>query len=147
MLKKAYELGVRQALEDAGLVKQAELTPHEKANRLPLELLGGTGGTLIGGVGGSMLGGLGGLGLAKALDLDERMSIGIGGILGGLTGAGLGGYGGYRSGKNLANEAVRRSMVGDVFHAAGYGPGMYDSTGTKAQEVRRYLIDQGILSG
>jgi len=26
MIKEAYELGVRQALEDAGLVKQAELT-------------------------------------------------------------------------------------------------------------------------
>lgn len=149
MLKHAYLLGVAQAVsEHSSLEKDAELTPYERAKRMDgLGFLSGAGGVAAGGLGGGVLGGLGGFGLSKALDLDEKNSIGLGALLGGVAGAGLGGYGGYRLGENISDEAARRSITGDVLHGMGYGPGAYSSGGDLENTVRQKLIAEGVLSG
>lgn len=105
MLKLAYQVGVKLALDEAG----AELS--DAARRLY-----GIAGGLAGAVGGGFLGRYLGQSAANAFDLDEDVSRAVGTGLGALTGAGLGGA----AGANLAT--VLRGQPNQVAAAPAYEP-------------------------
>jgi hypothetical protein len=105
MLKHAYELGVRKALEEVGLTKEAFLGQALTKGLSQLVSKGGTlgrgatwavqhplaaktlGGAAIGGVGGGLFGGEGGFGRGALMGA----GIGAGAHAGGLLGLGRGG--------------------------------------------------------
>jgi len=118
MIKEAYELGVRQALEDAGLVKKSEVTKEAFLGSIAGGLyggmkapegeggrgaLGGALGTELFGGAGALAGGGGGLGIAALLAALSKNKIPmdktIAPLLIGGAGAGALGGGIYGAGK------------------------------------------------
>ena len=114
-LGEAYELGVRTALREAGLIKEAD-DPGSAVWPALFGPLGGglaaqegkgweaAGKTYLGGLGGTAVGGLGGAGLGALLasilskgKIDPRAGALAGGVLGGTAGNVAGNVLGYRS--------------------------------------------------
>ena len=92
MLKHAYEIGFKLAMDEYGL------TPAQMS---AAQNLGGLAGGVAGSAGGSLLGKSLGQRAAESFDLDEERSKLIGSILGGLGGGAVGGYAGTQIPKFL----------------------------------------------
>jgi len=87
-----HEIGIQLALQEAGLVKEAQLNPEQLA---AAKQLFGIGGGLAGATGGGLLGRYLGGGLADKFDIDPETGKLIGTGLGALGGGALGGLAGY----------------------------------------------------
>ena len=127
------EIGVQMALKNAGLIKEAQLTPEQlSAAKQLFGLGGGVAGATAGGLLGRHLGGS----LAERLDADPELGRLLGAGAGALGGGALGGLAGYNLARlkypgappEPAEEpvAASASFVPDQFQQ-GYGlyPDLY----------------------
>jgi len=110
MLKTAFDYGIKQAYDDAGLTEDQMAAAQR---------LGGIGGGLAGaGVGGALGSYLGGR-AANAFDVDPSIAHLLGAGLGAVAGGGLGGYAGtqipklrYRQEEGVEEDPGEESALG-----------------------------------
>lgn len=125
------EIGVQMALKEAGLIKEAELSPEQMA---AAKQLFGIGGGLAGATGGGLLGRHLGGSMADKFDIDPETGKLIGAGIGALGGGALGGLAGYNlarmkyPGKAQTPEPAAESVsfVPDEYQAPmGLYPDLY----------------------